>query len=59
MIDENVWIKFFFASITAKGDSVIIKAGGIEVVIDSKGLVVKGGEIKAEWEAKKRKKLSL
>ena len=35
-------------SITAKGDSVIIKAGGIEVVIDSKGLVVKGGEIKAE-----------
>ena len=35
-------------SITAKGDCVIIKAGGIEVVIDSKGLVVKGGEIKAE-----------
>lgn len=35
-------------SITTKGDSVIIKAGGIEVVIDSKGLLVKGGEIKAE-----------
>ena len=35
-------------SITTKGDSVIIKAGGVEVVIDSNGLVVKGGEIKAE-----------
>ncbi len=35
-------------SITAKGDCVIIKAGGVEVVIDSKGLVVKGGEVKAE-----------
>lgn len=35
-------------SITAKGDSVIIKAGGIEVVIDSKGLLVKGGEVKSE-----------
>ena len=35
-------------SITAKGDCVIIKAGGIEVVIDSNGSVVKGGEIKAE-----------
>ncbi|EQM94582.1 MULTISPECIES: hypothetical protein [Helicobacter] len=35
-------------SITTKGDSVIIKAGGIEVVIDSNGLVVKGGEIKTE-----------
>ena len=34
--------------IIAKGDSVIIKAGGVEVVIDSNGLVVKGGEIKAE-----------
>lgn len=34
-------------SITAMGDCVIIKAGGIEVVIDSKGLVVKGGDIKA------------
>ncbi|WP_425323548.1 bacteriophage T4 gp5 trimerisation domain-containing protein [Helicobacter fennelliae] len=35
-------------SITAKGDCVIIKAGGVEVVIDSKGLIVKGGEVKAE-----------
>ncbi|EDP4608482.1 VgrG protein, partial [Campylobacter jejuni] len=29
-------------------DCVIIKAGGVEVTIDSNGLVVKGGEIKAE-----------
>ena len=35
-------------TITATSDCVIIKAGGVEVVIDSKGLVVKGGEIKAE-----------
>ncbi|WP_425323550.1 bacteriophage T4 gp5 trimerisation domain-containing protein [Helicobacter fennelliae] len=35
-------------SIVAKGNSIIIKAGGVEVVIDSKGLIVKGGEIKAE-----------
>lgn len=35
-------------TITAKGDSVIIKAGGVEVVIDSKGLLVKGGEVRAE-----------
>ncbi|QUJ29507.1 type VI secretion system Vgr family protein [Campylobacter jejuni] len=34
--------------IVTKGDCVIIKAGGVEVVIDSNGLVVKGGEIKAE-----------
>ncbi|RTJ05625.1 VgrG protein, partial [Campylobacter jejuni] len=26
----------------------IIKAGGVEVTIDSNGLVVKGGEIRAE-----------
>ncbi|EAJ8608447.1 VgrG protein, partial [Campylobacter jejuni] len=26
----------------------IIKAGGVEVTIDSNGLVVRGGEIKAE-----------
>ncbi|MDY5184806.1 MAG: hypothetical protein SPF53_02720, partial [Helicobacter trogontum] len=36
--------------IIAKGDSVIIKAGSVEVVIDSNGLVVKGGEVKSEWE---------
>ena len=35
-------------TITATSDSVIIKAGGVEVVIDSKGLVVKGGEVKSE-----------
>ncbi|WP_165816545.1 hypothetical protein [Helicobacter cinaedi] len=35
-------------TITATSDSVIIKAGGVEVVIDSKGLIVKGGEVKAE-----------
>ncbi|WP_394951176.1 hypothetical protein [uncultured Helicobacter sp.] len=35
-------------TITATSDSVIIKAGGIEVVIDSKGLIVKGGEVKSE-----------
>ncbi|EAJ5205238.1 VgrG protein, partial [Campylobacter coli] len=31
-----------------KPDCVIIKAGGVEVIIDSNGLVVKGGELKAE-----------
>ena len=35
-------------TITATSDSVIIKAGGIEVIIDSKGLIVKGGEVKSE-----------
>lgn len=35
-------------TITATSDSVIIKAGGVEVVIDSKGLIVKGGEVKSE-----------
>ncbi|WP_285819195.1 hypothetical protein [Helicobacter bilis] len=35
-------------TITASSDSVIIKAGGVEVIIDSNGLVVKGGEIKSE-----------
>ncbi|QUJ29468.1 type VI secretion system Vgr family protein [Campylobacter jejuni] len=34
--------------IVTKGDCVIIKAGGVEVVIDSNGLVVRGGEIKVE-----------
>lgn len=34
--------------IIAKGDCVIIKAGGVEVTIDSKGLIVKGGEVKSE-----------
>ena len=35
-------------TITATSDSVIIKAGGVEVVIDSKRLIVKGGEVKSE-----------
>ena len=35
-------------TIAASSDSVIIKAGGVEVIIDSNGLVVKGGEIKSE-----------
>ena len=35
-------------TITATSDFVIIKAGGVEVTIDSKGLVVKGGEVKSE-----------
>lgn len=35
-------------TITATSNSVIIKAGGIEVTIDSKGLIVKGGEVKSE-----------
>ncbi|HEF3798988.1 TPA: VgrG protein [Campylobacter jejuni] len=34
--------------IVTKGDCVIIKAGGVEVTIDSKGLVVRGGELRAE-----------
>ncbi|MBZ7936614.1 hypothetical protein H2279_08265 [Campylobacter sp. B0100352/1] len=34
--------------IIAKKDCVIIKAGGVEVVIDSNGLVVRGGEVRAE-----------
>ena len=34
-------------TITATSDSVIIKAGGVEVTIDSKGLIVKGG-VKSE-----------
>ena len=35
-------------TITATSNSVIIKAGGIEATIDSKGLIVKGGEVKSE-----------
>ncbi|MWV63219.1 hypothetical protein DCO58_00005 [Helicobacter saguini] len=34
--------------IMAKSNCVIIKAGGVEVIIDSNGLIVKGGEIKSE-----------
>ncbi|MDY5184663.1 contractile injection system protein, VgrG/Pvc8 family, partial [Helicobacter trogontum] len=35
-------------TIIAKNDSIILKAGGVEVIIDSKGLIVKGGEVKSE-----------
>lgn len=35
-------------TITATSEKIILKAGGVEVVIDSKGLVVKGGEVKSE-----------
>ena len=35
-------------TITASKDKIILKAGGVEVVIDSNGLVVRGGEIKGE-----------
>lgn len=38
--------------IVTKKDCVIIKAGGVEVIIDSNGLVVKGGELKAEYRIK-------
>ena len=34
--------------ITATSDNITLKAGGVEVVIDSNGLMVKGGEIRAE-----------
>ncbi|MGJ0125588.1 type VI secretion system Vgr family protein [Campylobacter coli] len=34
--------------IVTKKDCVIIKTGGVEVVIDSNGLVVRGGEIRTE-----------
>ena len=35
-------------TITATSDTITLKAGGVEVVIDSKGLIVKGGEVKSE-----------
>ncbi|HEG8306161.1 TPA: hypothetical protein SF210_001820 [Campylobacter jejuni] len=34
--------------IVTKGDCVIIKTGGVEVIIDSNGLVVRGGELRTE-----------
>ncbi|RDU61318.1 hypothetical protein CQA53_10315 [Helicobacter didelphidarum] len=46
--DNEITHKVGETQIIAKGDSVIIKAGGVEVVIDSNGLVVKGGEVKSE-----------
>ncbi|HBK1875378.1 TPA: hypothetical protein LGC02_002039, partial [Campylobacter coli] len=46
--DSEATIQVGETIINAKPDCVIIKAGGVEVVIDSNGLVVKGGEIRAE-----------
>lgn len=46
--DSEATIQVGETIINAKPDCVIIKAGGVEVIIDSNGLVVKGGEVKAE-----------
>ncbi|WP_251823262.1 type VI secretion system Vgr family protein [Campylobacter jejuni] len=46
--DSEATIQVGETIINAKPDCVIIKAGGVEVVIDSNGLVVRGGEIRAE-----------
>ncbi|WP_082256583.1 type VI secretion system Vgr family protein, partial [Campylobacter jejuni] len=42
--DSEATIQVGETIINAKPDCVIIKAGGVEVIIDSNGLVVKGGE---------------
>ncbi|EOW8684155.1 type VI secretion system Vgr family protein, partial [Campylobacter coli] len=44
--DSEATIQVGETIINAKPDCVIIKAGGVEVIIDSNGLVVKGGELK-------------
>ncbi|EMD0545730.1 hypothetical protein VPY20_001648 [Campylobacter jejuni] len=46
--DSEATIQVEETIINAKPDCVIIKAGGVEVTIDSNGLVVRGGELKAE-----------
>ncbi|EPZ5477111.1 type VI secretion system Vgr family protein, partial [Campylobacter jejuni] len=46
--DSEATIQVRETIINAKPDCVIIKAGGVEVIIDSNGLVVKSGELKAE-----------
>lgn len=46
--DSEATIQVGETIINAKPDCVIIKAGGVEVTIDSNGLVVRGGELKAE-----------
>ncbi len=46
--DSEAIIQVGETIINAKPDCVIIKAGGVEVIIDSNGLVVRGGELKAE-----------
>ncbi|RTI71311.1 type VI secretion system Vgr family protein [Campylobacter jejuni] len=46
--DSEATIQVGETIINAKPDCVIIKAGGVEVTIDSNGLVVRGGELRAE-----------
>ncbi|MCI5785979.1 MAG: hypothetical protein MR025_00790 [Helicobacter trogontum] len=46
--DNEITYKVGKTTITISGDKIILKAGGVEVVIDSNGLVVKGGEVKSE-----------
>ncbi|EKJ5093305.1 hypothetical protein PGJ12_000038 [Campylobacter jejuni] len=46
--DSEATIQVGETIINAKPDCVIIKTGGVEVIIDSNGLVVKSGELKAE-----------
>ncbi|MCW1343288.1 contractile injection system protein, VgrG/Pvc8 family [Campylobacter jejuni] len=46
--DSEATIQVGETIINAKPDCVIIKADGVEVTIDSNGLVVRGGELKAE-----------
>ncbi|EAK4729842.1 type VI secretion protein VgrG [Campylobacter coli] len=46
--DSEATIQVGETIINAKPDCVIIKAGGVEVTIDSNGLVVRGGEIRTE-----------
>ncbi|EAL0830699.1 type VI secretion protein VgrG, partial [Campylobacter coli] len=46
--DSEATIQVGETIINAKPNCVIIKAGGVEVIIDSNGLVVKGGEIRTE-----------
>ncbi|BDB64026.1 hypothetical protein T36_0473 [Helicobacter cinaedi] len=45
---NTINLKINETTIYATSDTIILKAGGVEVVIDSKGLIVKGGEIKSE-----------
>lgn len=46
--DSSTVIKVGSTELSLLKDSIIMKAGGIEVLIDSKGLLVKGGEVKSE-----------
>ena len=46
--DNSTIITVGDTEINMNTDSIIMKAGGVEILIDSNGLVVKGGEIKSE-----------